>query len=578
RFNSTIIAGDSQSSILSWDAHTSELSGTPLTGHSACILSIAISPDGSCFASASWDSTIRIWCSESKQTVIGPLKGHVGGTNQVVFSPNGRYIASCGDDSTICIWDAETGDMCTDIFKGHTKAVNSVQFFPDSPHLVSCSDDGTIRIWSVQGIDTNNDSTDESLGRIRAARFSSDGSQIVTGGKDGSIYLWDARSGELVVGPLTGHTREIYSVDISPDRSYIASASSDKTIRLWDINRGSGRHKVLRSYIKHADSINFSSDSTRVLFGPNGSEEQVWDVQSGQLIGDTLNDSEERVHSNGVSPYMHRRIKRNMKRIIAALLKIVKRLLRTDHLGHAQSVRTLASGSRLVFDSTRVDIRTRKLRTGYLGGNSLEGSIEDLFSIVAASDDPQKRHTEPVLIILLYPDGKRMLSCSCDHTTRLEGVPGKAELAGSHLSDTRQDNSKTPNTDTIWKLNHDGWIVNPQATSDPVWIRAERSGVVTSTERPTTSPSRPKQKESMRVGKRSLGGVVGLAGKMEKVEIDSFSGRKIYPSKGKLYVRGDSKVGHPDQFDLQLVPKQTPGLPFLDIQVVVSLLATQEPP
>ncbi|GAB1521023.1 60S ribosomal protein L24 [Rhizoctonia solani] len=26
-----------------------------------------------------------------------------------------------------------------------------------------------------------------------------------------------------------------------------------------------------------------------------------------------------------------------------------------------------------------------------------------------------------------------------------------------------------------------------------------------------------------------------------KVEIDSFSGRKIYPSKGKLYVRGDSK-------------------------------------
>ncbi|KAB5589253.1 60S ribosomal protein L24 [Ceratobasidium theobromae] len=27
-----------------------------------------------------------------------------------------------------------------------------------------------------------------------------------------------------------------------------------------------------------------------------------------------------------------------------------------------------------------------------------------------------------------------------------------------------------------------------------------------------------------------------------KVEIDSFSGRKIYPSKGKLFVRGDSKV------------------------------------
>lgn len=30
---------------------------------------------------------------------------------------------------------------------------------------------------------------------------------------------------------------------------------------------------------------------------------------------------------------------------------------------------------------------------------------------------------------------------------------------------------------------------------------------------------------------------------LQKVEIDSFSGYRIYPSKGKLFVRGDSKVG-----------------------------------
>ncbi|CAE6451720.1 unnamed protein product [Rhizoctonia solani] len=41
-----------------------------------------------------------------------------------------------------------------------------------------------------------------------------------------------------------------------------------------------------------------------------------------------------------------------------------------------------------------------------------------------------------------------------------------------------------------------------------------------------------------------------------KVEIDSFSGRKIYPSKGKLYVRGDSKVGPTDLLGFELNPKQ----------------------
>jgi hypothetical protein len=33
-----------------------------------------------------------------------------------------------------------------------------------------------------------------------------------------------------------------------------------------------------------------------------------------------------------------------------------------------------------------------------------------------------------------------------------------------------------------------------------------------------------------------------LITRLQKVEIDSFSGYRIYPSKGKLFVRGDSKV------------------------------------
>jgi large subunit ribosomal protein L24e len=35
---------------------------------------------------------------------------------------------------------------------------------------------------------------------------------------------------------------------------------------------------------------------------------------------------------------------------------------------------------------------------------------------------------------------------------------------------------------------------------------------------------------------------------VQKVEIDSFSGFRIYPSKGKLFVRGDSKVRPPSSF------------------------------
>lgn len=54
---------------------------------------------------------------------------------------------------------------------------------------------------------------------------------------------------------------------------------------------------------------------------------------------------------------------------------------------------------------------------------------------------------------------------------------------------------------------------------------------------------------------------------MQKVEIDSFSGYRIYASKGRLFVRGDSKVASPAIFKTPCVLTALfPDIPVLHLQ------------
>ena len=71
--------------------------------HEQVLSSVAWSPDGSLFVSASWDRTVRIWDSDNglEKKV---LDDHSGVLDSVAWSPDGKYIVSAGDDVAIIVW------------------------------------------------------------------------------------------------------------------------------------------------------------------------------------------------------------------------------------------------------------------------------------------------------------------------------------------------------------------------------------------------------------------------------------------------------------------------------------------
>jgi hypothetical protein len=82
-----------------------------LGGHSSCVTSVAISPDGQTIASrAEYDKTIHIWHLQTGQ-LIRTLEGHSKEVTSVAFSPDGQTLVSGSRDETIKVWHLQTGEL-----------------------------------------------------------------------------------------------------------------------------------------------------------------------------------------------------------------------------------------------------------------------------------------------------------------------------------------------------------------------------------------------------------------------------------------------------------------------------------
>jgi WD40 repeat protein len=68
--------------------------------------------------------------------------------NSVAFSPEGNYFISASDDRSIKLWNAESHKEVITLI-GHSDCVSSVMFSPNGKYIVSGSKDCTFKLWSI---------------------------------------------------------------------------------------------------------------------------------------------------------------------------------------------------------------------------------------------------------------------------------------------------------------------------------------------------------------------------------------------------------------------------------------------
>ena len=234
----------------------------------------AVAPDGSKFASGTYDGAIQLWDRPSGR-LIRKFERHSKKVTSVMFVAGGSQILSASEDMTVKLWDAASGQLLkTTTLNSPAEYWWDLQLSPDGTRAVSAQSlkgsdpTGVVKLWDL--------ASGKVIRSFRASTaklaFTKDGKRLVTGGgssdfKPGrQLLLWDVESGKLLQ-TFNGHPpfATIYQVAVSPDGSRILSHSmgSDNDIKLWDA--ATGQAILTFSKTRRAEALAFSPDGKTFL-------------------------------------------------------------------------------------------------------------------------------------------------------------------------------------------------------------------------------------------------------------------------------------------------------------------------
>ena len=275
-----------------------------LSGHTADINYVAITPDDEKIVSASSDSTIRVWELETgkeiycipdvnqqpspyDKTMKDPrLKRFVvSGTHHlkknrkfapfhtVAINPNGKSLITA-TNNLLFIYDLDTGkELDTLTASNRHYPYYALAISPDGNIVAGGGGSTYIHVWDLE--------TKQETHTIRGHSFigrslciSPDGKTLVSGG-DQRIKVWDLETGEAKLS-FYGHADLIRGVVITPDGNTLISAS-DRFIKIWDLETG----KKLNTIEAHDDAIRalaLSSDGEILASGGVGGKVKIWRV------------------------------------------------------------------------------------------------------------------------------------------------------------------------------------------------------------------------------------------------------------------------------------------------------------
>lgn len=271
----SLVSGSFDTSAIRWSLAT-ESAAQVLRFHADAVNAVAFLKDGR-IATAGADGRIAIWTA-GRQQPDTVFEGHTAPIVSLVISPDGSTLASAAWDRTVRLWSLTGGPAR--VLEGHTQNVNGVAFAPDGKSLVSVGYDRAARIWPLP---RGAPQVVNMPSPLNAVAIASEGG-IVIGGADGKLRFLTgsgAADGEVQVGMAP-----VVALAISPDGASIAAAVVGGSVAIVDRRT----RTVVRTMVVPGPvwSVAFLPDSATLLTGGADGAIRRWNAMTGDAIGSSL--------------------------------------------------------------------------------------------------------------------------------------------------------------------------------------------------------------------------------------------------------------------------------------------------
>lgn len=224
-----LVSGGDDNAVVFWDLTTAEAKRRD--GHTAKVMALDATVDGSLVASASWDARIGLWPADG-----GParfLSGHKLGVNSVRFTKDGKRLYSASADGTIRIWDVESGTEIQRLLT-HGFGVNELVLNEEANWIAYGAVDGGTRIVDAT---TGALLRDFTLDRRPILALAADGgfSQIAVGDGEGYIMVIDTAEWRITRDFRATAQGPVWALAFSPNGLNIHAGGLDDILYSWPV-------------------------------------------------------------------------------------------------------------------------------------------------------------------------------------------------------------------------------------------------------------------------------------------------------------------------------------------------------
>ena len=267
-----------------WDAATAQPLRTGPAGHEARVTmgALAFSPVGKKLLWGDKDTTVNLWDLETGE--VWKFEGHKAPSSGVAFDPRGRWIASASDDGTVMLWDLKSRQKAY-TFPGLGVSTTNVAFSPDGRYLAASTWSGA-RMLDLTRPKEPREIELKGKGNVTGLwlSFSPDG-RYLAAGRSNTVTLREVETGESRA-VLRGHSLGVFWTRFLDGGRMLASGSEDRTVKFWDVEAALAERDVLAAHPGGVESLAFTPDGQTLASGGSDGRIRTWVVASGRPLGE----------------------------------------------------------------------------------------------------------------------------------------------------------------------------------------------------------------------------------------------------------------------------------------------------